>query len=80
MKALTEPQVARYRHDGFLFPFPALDEAERARCLAGLERYETGWARRCRRPTSNGARSRMPCCRGTPTSSAIRASWTWSRT
>jgi hypothetical protein len=40
MKALTEAQVERYRHDGFLFPFPALDEAERANCLAGLERYE----------------------------------------
>ena len=40
MKALTEAQVERYRHDGFLFPFPALDEAERASCLAGLERYE----------------------------------------
>ena len=40
MKALTAAQVERYRHDGFLFPFPALSEAERASCLAGLERYE----------------------------------------
>src|SRR5260370_40755934 len=40
MKALTATQVARYRHDGFLFPFPALSEAERASCLAGLDRYE----------------------------------------
>ncbi len=40
MKALTEAQVERYRHDGFLFPFPALSEAERATCLGGLERYE----------------------------------------
>jgi len=40
MKALTEAQVERYRHDGFLFPFPALGEAERMTCLAGLERYE----------------------------------------
>ncbi len=40
MKALTAAQVARYRHDGFLFPFPALDERERLDCLAGLARYE----------------------------------------
>ena len=40
MKALTEAQVERYRNDGFLFPFPALNEAERANCLGGLERYE----------------------------------------
>ena len=44
MKALTEAQVERYRHDGFLFPFPALNEAERANCLGGLERYER-WRR-----------------------------------
>src|SRR5260370_18270099 len=40
MKALTGTQVGGYRHDGFLFPFPALSEAERASCLAGLDRYE----------------------------------------
>ncbi|WP_395708044.1 phytanoyl-CoA dioxygenase family protein [Reyranella sp.] len=40
MKALTAAQVEAYRHDGFLFPFPALDEGERLACLAGLERYE----------------------------------------
>ena len=40
MKALTAAQVDSYRHDGFLFPFPALSEQERAVCLAGLERYE----------------------------------------
>jgi hypothetical protein len=42
MKALTTGQVESYRHDGFLFPFPALDESERLACLAGLARYE-GW-------------------------------------
>jgi len=40
MKALTAAEVDSYRHDGFLFPFPALGEQERAVCLAGLERYE----------------------------------------
>src|SRR5882757_688294 len=40
MKALTSADVERYRHDGFLFPFPALSAAERATCLGGLERYE----------------------------------------
>ena len=41
MAALTRAQVESYRRDGFLFPFPALDAAERQDCLAGLERYET---------------------------------------
>ena len=36
MKALTEAQVERYRHDGFLFPFAALSEAERAPDLSPL--------------------------------------------
>ena len=40
MKALTAAQVESYRHDGYLFPFPALGDPERAACLAGLERYE----------------------------------------
>lgn len=40
MKALTAAQVESYQHDGYLFPFAALSEAERAACLAGLERYE----------------------------------------
>ena len=40
MTALTSAEVERHRHDGFLFPFPALGEAERMTCLAGLERYE----------------------------------------
>ena len=40
MAALTRAEVESYRHDGFLFPFPALDESEREACLAGLERYE----------------------------------------
>ncbi len=40
MKVLTPDQVESYRYNGFLFPFPALDAAERQRCLAGLQRYE----------------------------------------
>lgn len=40
MPALSQDQVAAFRRDGFLFPFPLLDEAERQECLAGLARYE----------------------------------------
>jgi ectoine hydroxylase-related dioxygenase (phytanoyl-CoA dioxygenase family) len=40
MKALTPEQVAAYRHDGFLFPIPALTPDEVATCLAGLDRFE----------------------------------------
>ena len=40
MTALTRAEVERYQYDGFLFPFPALSEEQRAACLAGLERYE----------------------------------------
>src|SRR4030095_9141946 len=40
MKALTAAQVESYRHNGYLFPFPALSDSERAHCLAGLGRYE----------------------------------------
>ncbi len=41
MKALTPEQVASYRHNGFLFPIPALTDAEIATCLAGLQQLET---------------------------------------
>ena len=37
---LTRAQVERYRHDGYLFPFPALSPDELAECNAGLARYE----------------------------------------
>jgi non-heme Fe2+,alpha-ketoglutarate-dependent halogenase len=37
---LTEAQVARYRRDGYLFPFPALSPAELAECNDGLARFE----------------------------------------
>ena len=40
MKALTQEQVASFRHDGFLFPIPALTPEEIATCLAGLHRLE----------------------------------------
>ena len=40
MKALTAAEVESYRHDGFLFPFLALSEQQRAQCLARLKRYE----------------------------------------
>jgi hypothetical protein len=40
MTALTRAQVESYHRDGFLFPFPALGEDERAEYLAGLGRYE----------------------------------------
>jgi len=40
MGGLSDAQVQRWRRDGFLSPFPLLDEAERQECLAGLKRYE----------------------------------------
>ncbi len=40
MKALTPEQVAAFRHDGFLFPIPALTPEEVTTCLAGLDRLE----------------------------------------
>ena len=40
MKALTEEQVASFRHNGFLFPIPALTPDETAYFLAGVERLE----------------------------------------
>jgi ectoine hydroxylase-related dioxygenase (phytanoyl-CoA dioxygenase family) len=39
---LTEAQIARYRYDGYLFPFPALSPGGLAACTDGLARYE-GW-------------------------------------
>ncbi len=40
MKALTQAQVEKYRHDGFLFPMHALAPGEVDTCLAGLSRLE----------------------------------------
>jgi ectoine hydroxylase-related dioxygenase (phytanoyl-CoA dioxygenase family) len=40
MKALTDAQVRAYRHDGYLFPVPALSRAEIEDSLAGLARFE----------------------------------------
>jgi non-heme Fe2+,alpha-ketoglutarate-dependent halogenase len=37
---LTRAQIEQYRHDGYLFPFPALSAAEVAECNEGLARYE----------------------------------------
>jgi Phytanoyl-CoA dioxygenase (PhyH) len=37
---LSAEQVDRYRHDGYLFPLPALSSDELAECHAGLERFE----------------------------------------
>ena len=37
---LTEAQAARYRRDGYLFPFAALSQAELAQCNDGLARFE----------------------------------------
>ena len=41
MKALTQHQVDYCRHNGFLFPVPALTPSEVATCLAGLARLES---------------------------------------
>jgi non-haem Fe2+, alpha-ketoglutarate-dependent halogenase len=40
MTVLTKEQVQRYRHDGFLYPLPALTADEAAACLSALERAE----------------------------------------
>src|SRR5215469_13923033 len=37
---LTGEQVECYRHDGYLFPLPALSIEQLAECHAGLERFE----------------------------------------
>jgi non-heme Fe2+,alpha-ketoglutarate-dependent halogenase len=40
MKALTPEQAASYHHNGFLYPIPALTDAEISICLAGLQQLE----------------------------------------
>ncbi len=42
MNSLSTDQIAAWRRDGFLFPFPLLDAGERQECLDGLARFE-GW-------------------------------------
>ncbi|MBV9863194.1 MAG: phytanoyl-CoA dioxygenase family protein [Alphaproteobacteria bacterium] len=39
---LSSQQIEQYRHDGYLFPVPALSPDEVRACLAGLDRFE-GW-------------------------------------
>lgn len=41
MSGLTPQQIARWRHDGFLSPFPLLDANELNACRDGLARFET---------------------------------------
>ena len=43
---LTGSEIERYRHDGYLFPFPALSPAELAECNDGMARYEAWLGRR----------------------------------
>ena len=40
MSALTPQQIAHWRQDGFLSPFPLLDAAELQTCRDGLQRFE----------------------------------------
>lgn len=40
MRALTQEQIARWRYDGFLSPFPLLDARELQTCRDGLARFE----------------------------------------
>ena len=40
MNALSQEQIARWRHNGFLSPFPLLDVAELQVCRDALERFE----------------------------------------
>jgi len=39
---LSQQQIERYRHEGYLFPLPALSASELAECNQGLARFE-GW-------------------------------------
>jgi non-haem Fe2+, alpha-ketoglutarate-dependent halogenase len=41
MGGLSPDQIARWRHDGFLSPFPLLDAEELAACQEGVRRFET---------------------------------------
>ena len=41
MRALTQEQVTRFRHDGFLSPFPLLDAAGLQAARDGVARFET---------------------------------------
>ena len=41
MGTLSANQVAQWKYDGFLSPFPLLDEAELEACRQGVARYET---------------------------------------
>jgi non-heme Fe2+,alpha-ketoglutarate-dependent halogenase len=40
LNALNQAQIARWRHDGFLSPFPLLDDTELRVCRDGLDRFE----------------------------------------
>ncbi len=40
MGTLPAAKVTQWKHDGFLSPFPLLDEQELAACRQGVERYE----------------------------------------
>lgn len=40
MTKLSDDQIAAWKQDGYLYPFPLLDEAERKDCLDGLARFE----------------------------------------
>lgn len=41
MGGLSPDQIAQWRHDGFLSPFPLLDAEELAACQEGVRRFET---------------------------------------
>ena len=41
MGSLPAAKITQWKHDGFLSPFPLLDETELAACRQGVERYET---------------------------------------
>ena len=78
MKTLTSAAVERYHRDGFYFPIPVLTPGEAARIPPAGSRPSR--LRTVERSPPRSARSRTCCSRGWPTSSAIRPSWTPSRT
>ena len=69
MNALAMDQIAQWKFDGFLSPFPFLDAEELQSCLGGVQRFETRLGSRINAHPDMKWRS-MPCVFKAPISSA----------